>query len=230
MIPLILVHGSGHTHESFDAQVAALQNVDAVSLPGHPEGRAFSSVGDYAAWLDKYVRWKGAEKAIVGGNSLGGAIALEWALRYPDHAAGLILLGTGARLRVADRIFQMIDDEWPACIETLVGYSLAPGAPRDLRDRVAGWHAAVGQESTRRDYAACNAFDVMDRVASIAAPTLIVVGDQDVMTPPKYAAFLHERIPGSTLAVIEGAGHMAHAERPDAVNDRIRERFGSLVA
>lgn len=228
--PLIFIHGSGHTHESFDAQVAAFAGADAVSLPGHPEGRALTTVGGYAVWLGKYVRWKGPDRALVAGNSLGGAIALEWALRYPEQVAGLVLLGTGARLRVADRIFEMIDDDWPACIETLAGYSLGPAATPELRARVVSWHHTVGRDATRADYAACNAFDVMDRVGSITAPTLIVVGDRDAMTPPKYATFLRERIAGSTLALIEGAGHLAHAESPDAVNERIRERFGSLLA
>jgi proline iminopeptidase len=65
----------------------------------------------------------------------------------------------------------------------------------------------------------------MDRVASIRARTLIVVGAGDRMTPQKYSAFLHDKIRGSELAVIEGAGHMAHAEKPEAVNDRIKAVF-----
>ncbi len=230
MLPLVFVHGSGHTHESFEAQTRAFPGADALSLPGHPEGEALASVADAAVWLSRYLRWKGVERAIVGGNSLGGAIALEWALRYPENAAGLILVGTGARLRVAPRIFEMLDTDWPACIDTLASYTLAPSASPALRERLTRWHHEVGQRSTRADYGACDAFDVMDRVASIATPTLILVGDQDAMTPPKYSAFLNERIAGSTLAVIEGAGHLVHAEQPEAVNAQIRARFEAVTA
>ena len=229
MVPLVLVHGSGHTHESFAAQAEALA-CDAVSLPGHPEGDALGSVGDCAAWLAKYLRWKGADQAIVGGNSLGGAIAIEFALRYPELTAGLVLIGTGARLKVAPAIFEMIDARWPACIDDLVAFSLSPSADASLRDRAKRWHEVVGNRSTRRDYQNCDEWEAMDRVASIKAKTLVIVGAEDRMTPPKYAAFLNEKIDGSELAVIDGAGHLAHAERPDAVNARIRQVFAEALA
>lgn len=225
MLPIVLVHGSGHTHESFAAQVAAFATADAVSLPGHPEGQALTSVGDCAEWLARYLRWKGSDKAIIGGNSLGGAIALEFALRYPERTAGLVLLGTGARLKVSADIFASIDDDWPGCIDALVKASVAPSASSELRTRMKEWHLAVGQATTRQDYANCNAFDVMERLGPVKAKTLVVVGSEDQMTPPKYSRFLNEKIAGSTLAVIDGAGHMAHAERAEIVNDSIRATF-----
>jgi pimeloyl-ACP methyl ester carboxylesterase len=229
MTPLIFVHGSGHTHESFAAQTTAFPSSDAVSLPGHPEGTALTSVGDCAVWLAKYLHWKGDGRAIVAGNSLGGAIAIEWALRYPADVAGLVLLGAGARLRVSAEIFALIDDGWPACIDTLVDLSLAPSAPESLRDRVAGWHREVGQATTRQDFADCNAFDVMERIGTVAAPTLIVVGSEDRLTPVKYSQFLHAKIGGSKLAIVEGAGHLAHLELPGAVNLLIEREFGDAL-
>jgi pimeloyl-ACP methyl ester carboxylesterase len=225
MNPLVFVHGSGHTHESFADQVAEFANADAVSLPGHPEGQSLLSIADGAVWLAKYLQWKGTGKAIVGGNSLGGAIALEFALRYPERTAGLVLLGTGARLKVSPEIFAMLDDDWPDCIDTISGWSLSADAPAELRIRLREWHLAVGQATTRQDFTNCNGFDVMDRLASIDTRTLIVVGSEDKMTPPKYSRFLHEKIAGSRLAIIEGAGHLAHAEKPQAVNELIRAAF-----
>jgi pimeloyl-ACP methyl ester carboxylesterase len=230
MLPLIFIHGSGHTHDSFAAQLDAFSNADAVSLPGHPEGAPLESVGDCAVWLSKYLRWKNADRAIVGGNSLGGAIAIEFALRYPENTAGLILIGAGARLRVTPEIFQMIDERWPDCIDTLAKWSLAAGAPDELRAQVKSWHLTVGQGSTRRDYANCNAFDAMERIGSIRTKTLIVVGSADEMTPVKYSHFLHEKIAGSALTIVDGAGHLAHAERPDVVNTSIRETFAAAFA
>jgi pimeloyl-ACP methyl ester carboxylesterase len=230
MIPLVLVHGSGHTHESFAEQVAEFENADAVSLPGHPEGQALSSIGDCAVWLAKYLQWKGTLKAIVGGNSLGGAVALEFALRYPERTAGLVLLGTGGRLKVSPEIFAMLDDNWPDCIDTISDWSLPSGAPAELRLRLREWHLAVGQATTRQDFTNCNGFDAMDRVASIDAKTLIVVGSEDQMTPPKYSRFLHEKIAGSRLAIVEGAGHLAHAEKPQAVNELIGTTFNEVPA
>ena len=172
-----------------------------------------------AGWLNDEI---GDGPAVICGNSLGSAVALQTALTYPEKVAGLILIGAGARLRVGAQIFTMIDENWPACIDELVTFSVTDACPEELRLRLRAMHLAVGPRSTRLDYAACNAFDVMPRVSSIALPTLVIVGSDDRMTPPKYAAFLHEALAGSTLTVVEAAGHLPHLERPDAVNDAIR--------
>jgi pimeloyl-ACP methyl ester carboxylesterase len=219
---LFYVHGSGYTQDSFRNQVADFPGSDAVSLPGHPHGDPLTTVGDMAEWLDAYIQWTGAGKAVVAGNSLGGAIAMEWALRHPDHAAGLILIGTGARLRVGPAIFEMVTSGWPASIPTLVEHSVSANASAALRERTEQWHRAVGQKATHADYAACNAFDIMPRLKEITIPTLIVVGGEDRLTPPKYSHYLHEHIAGSQLLEVPGAGHVVMAERPDLVNQAIR--------
>jgi pimeloyl-ACP methyl ester carboxylesterase len=220
---LLYLHGSGFTEDSFRAQAEAFFGSDAVSLPGHPRGDAYDSVEEYAAWFARYVQWRHAGRAVVAGNSLGGAIALRWALDYPSQVAGIILIGTGARLRVSPKIFQMLDERWPECIDDLVSMSLSPDASADLRDRVRQWLLTVGQIATRRDYTACDRFDVMSELASISAPTLVVVGSLDKLTPPKYSAYLHEHIAGSTLSVTERAGHIVMAEKPAEVNTLISQ-------
>jgi pimeloyl-ACP methyl ester carboxylesterase len=224
---LFYVHGSGYTEDSFRAQVAAFAGSDALSLPGHPQGEPLSSVGELAEWLDKYTRWAGTDKAVVAGNSLGGAIAMEWSLRHPDRVAGIILIGTGARLRVGQAILDMLDD-WPASIPKFAEYAVSAGAPKELRARVEQWHRTVGQKATRADYMACNAFDVMARLPEIAAPTLIIVGAEDALTPPKYARYLHEHIAGSRLLEVPSAGHIVMAEHPEAVNPAIENFLAAL--
>ncbi len=223
------LHGSGYTEDSFRAQVEAFPGSDAVTLPGHPAGDALESVEECADWFSRYVDWKRAGRIVAAGNSLGGAIALRWALDYPDQVAGLILIGTGARLRVAPDIFAIIDNEWPACIDRLVDRALGPAATSDLRERARGWQLTVGRESTRRDYVACNGFDVMQDVATLLVPTLVVVGSHDQMTPVKYSTYLHERISGSTLRIVTGGGHILMAEKPDEVNAVIRDFLGTIL-
>jgi len=228
MPQLLLVHGSGYTQDSFAAQTAAFPDGDALSLPGHPEGTALPSVGELADWLERYVRWKQCGPAVVAGNSLGGAIAMEWALRYPADAAGLILIGTGARLRVSAQIFDLIDNHWPDSIATLADFAVGPRDGAELRERVVSWHRVVGQSSTKTDYCACDRFDVMDRLHDIGAPTLIVVGAEDKLTPVKFSRFLHEKLAASELLEVEGAGHVVMAERPDVVNPAIANFLRNL--
>jgi pimeloyl-ACP methyl ester carboxylesterase len=221
MAQILYLHGSGHTSAAFDGQTSAVPGSESLALPGHPAGEALASVAELSAWLAGEVSRRASGPAVICGNSLGAAVALQTALTYPGEVAGMILIGGGARLRVGNQIFDMIDQRWPACIDELVGYSVDEQCPQPLRRRLHEMHVIVGQRATRMDYAACNEFDVMDRVGTIATPALILVGAHDRMTPPKYAEFLHGAIAGSELAVIDGAGHVPHLEQPSAVNDAI---------
>jgi pimeloyl-ACP methyl ester carboxylesterase len=217
----LYLHGSGHTRDSFAGQTATFPGSESLALPGHPAGEPRASVPELAAWLAAVIPQRASGSAVICGNSLGAAVALQTALDYPDRVAGLILIGGGARLRVGSQVFDMLDQRWPACIGELVGLSVDERCPPELRRRLHEMHVVVGQRATRMDYAACNAFDIMDRVGSIATPTLIVVGANDRMTPPKYATFLQQAIARSQLAVIDAAGHLPHLEQTPIVNDAI---------
>jgi pimeloyl-ACP methyl ester carboxylesterase len=72
------------------------------------------------------------------------------------------------------------------------------------------------------DYAACNAFDMMDEIGDVAAPALVVVGEHDRLTPPAYAQHLACSLPNATLEIVPNAGHMVMLEQPNAVNDAVR--------
>ena len=101
--------------------------------------------------------------------------------------------------------------------------SFAPGAPRecaDLVDRVLRDGAPL---VTLGDYVACDRFDVRDRIAGIRAPTLVVTGVEDRLTPPKFGRFLAETVPGARLVEVPGAGHFPQLEQPAAVAAAIRE-------
>ena len=230
MPPMFWVHGSGYTPDSFLDQLAAFPDSVALTLPGHQGGEPLTTVAAMADWLAQQVRAADGKpgRAVVAGNSLGGAIALEWALRHPQDVAGLILIGTGARLRVSPTIFEMLDAQWPASISALADYALSPSAGDDLHRRVEEWHRLVGQRATRADYAACTAWDIMNRVGEIKAPALIVVGELDKLTPPKFSQFLQQKIAGSRLLEVAGAGHVVMTERPDVVNPAIQAFLETL--
>jgi len=230
MAQILYLHGSGHTADAFAAQTAAIAGSKSLALPGHPDGEALRTVGALADWAQTAIDADADGSAVLCGNSLGAAIAIETALRSPGKVAGLILVGAGARLRVGAPVFEMIDGRWPACIDDLVSLSVDAGCPQEIRQRLRAMHLVVGQESTRADYAACDAFDVMDRIGEIKQPTLIIVGSADRMTPPKYAQFLHDRIVGSRLAVVAASGHLPHIERPADVNTAIAEWNGARNA
>jgi pimeloyl-ACP methyl ester carboxylesterase len=90
------------------------------------------------------------------------------------------------------------------------------GASASAEDRAAHVRGIAAQPPgvLHDDFTACDAFDAMARLGSIRAPAFVVVGEEDRLTPPKYAAFLRERLPGDGLLLVRGAGHMVPTEAP----------------
>lgn len=215
--PLILIHGAGGTRLHWPPELRRLpdRRVLAVDLPGHgqSEGPSCPTVADFAAALVSLLDALSIRQVIIGGHSMGGAIAQTFALDYPDRAAGLILVGTGARLRVAPQILDGVKADFAGTVDTIIQWSFSPTAPKTLTRPARQRLLEVKPEVLLSDYAACNAFDAMTRVNQITCPTLVLVGSDDKMTPEKYSRYLVEQIAGAQMRVFPGAGHMLPLER-----------------
>jgi len=229
--PLVFIHGSGDSAGIWRLQSADLGKdypVYAIDLPGHGERPdIFSdmvSVQDYAGAAYAIIRDElHLDQAIIGGHSLGGAVALAMALTYGSELGGLILVGTGARLRVLPAILEATLTQPVEAHRELAALAIT-GANRDtvmssiLRDQI-----EPGPTILHRDLAACDKFDCMARLAEIHLPSLIICGSADRLTPAKYSQYLHDHLQGSTLRIIPNAGHYVMREQPAAVNRAIRD-------
>lgn len=223
-IPLLFCHGSGGGHHHWHHQLKNLPpetNPLAVDLPGHGRSEG-APAGDIAAnrnWLHRFVKNLGLEPFVAAGHSMGGAIALDYALNYPEQTRGLILVGSGARLRVKPAFLEELkQDRVP---QELLDYLYGPDASEQLislgRREMENTDPAI----YRADLTSCDRFDVMEQLGRIAAPTLLICGSEDRLTPVKYSQFLKDKIPVSRLAVIRDAGHMVMLENPEEVNRAI---------
>ena len=161
---------------------------------------------------------------------MGGAIALEFALRYPARLAGLILVGTGAKLRVAPEILTGIQDDFAGTTELLAQWAHGEHVDPNLLRLYTRRLREVDPQTLRADFLACDAFDRRADVSRIVLPTLILCGDADRMTPVKFSQFLHEQIAGSQLIVVPGAGHMVMLEQPAAVAESVAAFLSNLAS
>jgi pimeloyl-ACP methyl ester carboxylesterase len=220
--PVVLIHGAGGSHQHWLYQVRDLpQSVSyALDLPGHGRspGTGRDSIGAYGDWLRAFLDEAGLARAVLVGHSMGGAIALDLALRWPDRVAGLGLVATGARLRVAPAILEGIRQEPDEAVRLITDWAFGPEAPEEIVRLGRRQMGEVDPGVLYGDFVACDAFDVRERLGEIQAPALVLCGTQDRMTPAKYATFLRNGIAGAGLQLIEGAGHMLMIERPQAVN------------
>ncbi len=167
------------------------------------------------------------EQPVIGGHSLGGAIALLMALEYGNEISGLILVGTGARLRVHPALLTEALQSPDAARRHLVESSLIPEHVPVLAETILEEQRMPSAGILYRDLKACDMFDVMSRLHEITVPTLIICGSEDKLTLPKYSQFMLEKLTGvkqgATLHVIPEAGHYVMREQAGRVNKAIEE-------
>jgi 3-oxoadipate enol-lactonase len=171
----------------------------------------------------------GIVRAHVVGSSMGGAIAQELAIAYPERVDRLVLMATAARARW---MCGALDDGamWTTLLRR-AGRLSPPALARSLRRwaRVAVGRVRRGgppasprppapAHGLRRQQEALAAFDAHDRLPRISAPTLVIAGARDREVPLAAAEELAHGIPGARLVVLRGAGHLMHYERAGEVN------------
>lgn len=233
---LIYIHGSGGSGEVWRYQLDSVGGY-AIDLPSHGESDDFEikSVEDYADVVAEAVKAlgseKGFEKAVFAGHSLGGAIAQMLYFRHPEIVDKLILVGTGARLRVHPKILNGLKEEFEATADMLVEWMFSRRFEnRKVRQEVRDEIIRCGSEVTLRDFMCCDNFDLLEDYKegriTVDVPVLLLVGTDDIMTPPKYSEFFRQVIPQSRMVVVEGAGHMIMVEKPREVSDAIKEFLG----
>lgn len=225
---LVFVHGSGDSAQVWAPLIHLLPQYRSIALdlPGHgaliaEPGSATMSVSEYAAFVQAELTRNRLTNPTLIGHSLGGAIALQLALEAPSAVGRIVLVGSGARLRVAPAFLQDASRAGPQGVPTITRMSFAEDHVVQADAYQAG-RVPTAPGVLYRDLAACNRFDVMAEVERITQPTLLVVGAGDRMTPLKYAEYLHARLPNSALVVIPDAGHYAQIEQPQAVADALR--------
>ena len=221
------MHGAGFTGQVFDLQRPAFEDFDAPNLPGHVCAGAPASIEEFAAAIDGYVRDRELRRVVLCGHSMGGAIALSLAIARPPWLAGAILLGSGARMRVAPAFVSGLETDFEATARTIAGYFYAQPSEDRIEQAVESMRL-VGQAQTLRDFRACDAFDALAQLDGIAVPLLAITGEADKMMPPKFALALADRVPGAQARIIAGAGHFVMAERPAETNEAISSFLAGL--
>lgn len=233
--PLILIHGAGGSHLSWHPKIRRLrgETVYALDLPGHgqSEGEGKRSIEEYADDVVRFMDAVGISTAALAGISMGSAIALALALVHPKRIAALVLIGGGAKMRVAPFILETAanPETFEAAVETINVHSFALAAPKDLLRLSKQELLKTPPSVLLGDFTACNQFDISARLHEIIPPALILCGEHDRMMPPKFSRSLRDGLPNARLIVIERAGHMAQLEQPDAVAEAIKQFMESLT-
>lgn len=225
---VLFIHGAGGSHVQWYSQLEyldSLVNTLAIDLPGHggSEGPGFNSVTRYADWVVEAIEKLNLFKISLVGHSLGGAIVQEIALMSPLFLSSIILISTGAKLRVHPKIFEGISTSFGETTTWIAKNLYNKSTANDIVQKGLCQLQTNDPKTLLGDFLACDQFDRLDDVERITIPTLIIVGENDQMTPVRYSNFLHERIRGSVSKIAPHAGHMVMQEQTEFVNKRILE-------
>lgn len=229
--PIVLLHAFPFDGSFWDPVRAHLGGYE-ISAPDlvAPDvtGRLPTSIDEMADGVASLIDPNGP--ALVAGCSMGGYVALSLALRHPSRVAALALIDTRAEADTADaragreaskeQIRRLGVSAFVAClIPRLVGVGAAdclPGAlalaSRQPADRLIAALDALGSRPERSD-----------QLHEITARTLVIVGENDTVTPIDAARRIRAGISGATLHVVPEAGHLTPIEQPEAVAGLIRQ-------
>ncbi len=223
---LILIHGAGAMHLDWPAELRRLPegNVIAPDLPGHgkSEGKGRQSVGAYASDMIAFMDALDIDKAIIAGHSMGGAIAQMMGLNYANRVQGLILVCTGAYLNVNPAILDGLQNTPEETAKMIIKWAWAKDAPEQMKRLSLKRLLETPAEVTLGDYKACSQFDLRKDLARIQAPTLVIGGEADKMTPITLSEELATNIPNAKLERVPHGGHMLMLEQPKAVADVVQ--------
>ena len=183
------------------------------------EGERRQTIEGYADLVVEFMAALDLESPTVVGHSMGGAIALDLALRYGDQVGGLVLVGTGARLRVMPSLLERLKGEFKSTVDLFCRYAYGPLASEEMVRLGREEMLAVGPEVLWGDLLACDRFDVMGRLGEVRLSTLVICGEEDQLTPLKYSPFLADHIQGARLVTIPEAGHMVMLEKLQETTD-----------
>ena len=234
--PVILIHGAGSSHLVWPAELRRLsgQRVLAVDLPGHGRsgGTAQQTISAYSSQMVEFLAALGLYQAVFVGHSMGGAVALDVAVKHPAHVAGLGLIATGAYLGVNPDFLENLSSPLmvPNALHTFQQRAFGPQASPALVDRCMQTIKETRSSVLYGDWRACAEFDVRESVVRIESPAWVIAGSEDQITPVAYAHFLAGRMPAARLQIIPGAGHMLILEQPGRIAQGLQQFLGALSA
>ncbi len=245
-VPVLFRHGFPHNRSLWSPQLGALAapaRTVSMDLRGFGESDAGEREGvdgyadDAAALLDAL----GIDRAVIAGLSMGGYATFAFWRRHRDRVRALVLSDTRAgadtdAARASRREMQALAEDRGsmAVANQMIGGMVGKTTREKNPELVDELHRMMSLAPVRGIGDALDALmtrpDSTATLATIDVPTLIVVGDEDVLTPVKESRAMHLAIAGSRLEVIAGAGHVSNAERPAAFNHVLSEFLVSLTA
>ncbi len=233
---VVFIHGAANDHSVWALQSRYFayhgHNVLAVDLPGHGKstGEALNDIGALAQWTKALLEAAAIKRAAIVGHSMGSLIALEAAARYPASVSRLVMVGTAVPMPVSDALLETSAANDHAAYEMINVFAHSARAQIGGNRLPGAWMMGNNMRLMERsgsgvlhaDFTACNNYgNGLDAARKVRCPVLLILGQRDLMTPPRAARQAAESFGDSRSVILDGAGHSLMSEQPDAVLDTL---------
>ncbi len=230
---LVFLHGSGSDHSCWSYQYSQLHkqfNIVAVDLPGHGSsaGGGENDVDQYCLWIKKLLDVLQLKNPVLVGHSLGAAMAMKLALRYPQDVAGIVPVGGGIKMPVNPDLLAGLKIDPALAMDLICKFSLARENRPQLFDSLKKSMAKTNVDVLYGDLSACDKLDLTTDIGKINTQALVICGMEDKMTPPDFSHRIVAGISGAKICLIAGAGHMVMLEKPAEFNRALADFASSI--
>ena len=237
---VILLHGAGMDHTTWSLQSRWFAwhgwSVLVPDLPGHRNstGEPLPSIEAMATWLGQLMDTAALQTATLVGHSMGGIVALQTAAAMPERVRHIALLGVADAMPVHPDLLAAAQANNPLAYDLVTSWAHGRGAHLGRNQQPGIWMMGNTRQLLARnrpgvlysDLNACNNWQGgLDTAEKVKCPTLFIIGDSDVMTPPQRAKQLAAAIPGSKQIILTDCGHMMMQEQPDQTLDALIGEF-----
>lgn len=223
----VFLHGAGMDHSVWRSQTEWFEDTVALDLPGHGDSTEapLGTIAEQAEWVATRIGAMATGPIALVGHSMGSLVALTTAAEHPDLVARLALVGAATRMAVSPGLLTAAATGDREAVEWAMkwGFRSGIGTPKPwVRAVAAALMGSVTSGVLASDLTACDRFsDAVTMAGRVRCPTLLLLGEHDVMTPPRAAARLAEVLADARVVIIPHAGHMLMLEQPQAVNEAL---------
>ncbi|MEH6588547.1 MAG: alpha/beta hydrolase [Halioglobus sp.] len=233
---VVFIHGSGMDHTVWTLASRHFarhgRNVITLDFPGHGRsaGELVPDIEGMADWVVDLMSALGVQRAALAGHSLGSLVAMDCAARHPERVRALAMVGTTMPMPVSDAILDAAKADDHAAFDMLTqwGYSKRHqfGGNRNSGIWMQGSTLRLYERARPgvlyNDMNACNSYTVgLDRAKQVQCPVLLVLGNDDRLTPVRSTMALQAALPAPDVVTLEGAGHTIMVEAPNALLDAL---------
>jgi pimeloyl-ACP methyl ester carboxylesterase len=226
---VVLLHGAGMDHTVFALEARALahhgRNLLALDLPGHgrSDGPALASIEAMADWVLRAASGGGAGRFRIAGHSMGALVALETAARGGERVEAVALIGFVPEMRVHPDLLAAARSGEHAAVEMMTSWSFGLQGQLGANPAPGLWLSGAAlrlleradAKSLAADLAACDAYrGAGESAAKIKAPVLLLLGEDDRMTPAARGRAFATRFADARVVALAGVGHMITIEQP----------------